>query len=416
MVRIRPFRSLYYNTSSSLGASSLPLHQEHSAPLYHLKKILSELEKEEGNSYPVIRRLITEFKDQKVLLRDPLPFIYVYHIHYESDLSGLPLIRKGFIALGELSDYPLIQKASPLNPSHQSRLLKLLQSSMTLFSPLVMLYQDKRNTLNELLDEACLTLEPFIEVPYSKEIHRIYKITNPQYLKKLYHIMEKQAVLQLDADAGYHALQEFKKEMNEKKFQVQWGMMLFINILDQEGLLEELQKWFEYKIYPFSHESAYKRTRIEFFEDLRIEGYSHPHFGMALHGEENFYLLKLRKERVFLQLDQKEDFPQEWKTMDSCILDQFLFPKLVKQKIISLPKKKEAFLEYALNREEVLHQVRSGKVPLAFFVNTPVSPRMAELLQDPFTFPQASLALSTKPLEGLLMQPLEEDGDDIFTH
>lgn len=439
MAQIRSFRSLHYNTSRFSDLSRyisntdlLSLEQTVHLPkrrLYHIEKILAGINGQaEGDRYKVARKLLDDFKDKKVLVRDQLPFIYVYQVYYRHKISGLDFVRRGFIALGKLENYPAIQDLAPPPPPQKRMFLNLLQNTMTLFSPIVMLYQDKKDRINALLDEACAYQEPALEVSYpNHEIHRVYRITHPTYLKKLQQLIQNKPIFQMNGDPGYSALQEFKQEMDHK-LQLNWGMMVFFNLLDsvpfltptrlvkqileRERFYQELHKWFDIKDYPFETPEDFQRQKIEFFEDLRIEGYGHKHFGLYVQGQKCFQLLSMKEERVFAQLSFLE-VPEPLKKTDPAILDQFLLKKLLKHKLVEFERKRDPLksLRYLSDLEDSLQKVNQGEYEAVFFLNAIPIPDIQELLEKKQAFPQGSLDLSISPLAGLLMQPLEDEGE-----
>ncbi|MEK7485940.1 MAG: DUF1015 family protein [Planctomycetota bacterium] len=425
MVQIRPFRSLHYNTSRFSDWNSLVFQRElpfdfsglfSQRRLYPIEKILARIDKTDPkNSYQEARKLLRDFQRNNILIRDQYPFIYVYYISYQNKISGLKMVRRGFVALGKIEPYSALQEVC-FTPPEKEIFLQLLQSTMMLFSPIVMLYQDPQNQINELLESFCEQQDPCLEVQYpQKETHQLFRISRRECLKEVMHLMDSQTLLQMNLDPGYLALQEFKKEMSEKKFHFDWGMMLFFNLFDTvlfptphrllknilnlDHLQSELNQWFEVKYYPFEIEADFSQAKQEFFEDLRIEGYGHKHFGIFFAGEKKFQLLKMKEKEVSMSLSEQQ-WPNFLKKLDAMILDRFLIKKMLQHQV-----------QYLSDIDDALQNVLQGEYQVVFFLNSLTSHQLKEVLQEKQIFPPGFLGLNTTPLAGLLIQPLEEEGE-----
>jgi uncharacterized protein (DUF1015 family) len=137
------------------------LYEQHPANVVRL-----ELNREEpgdgqqNNSYTRAAKFLKAWRDQGVLMQEPVAALYVYHQLFEAEAQ--PFTRRGFMARVRLEPFgigPLQQAAS--HSSREDR-LKLTQACRANFCPVLGRYPDPEGEVQAMLD-AAVSSQPAIE-------------------------------------------------------------------------------------------------------------------------------------------------------------------------------------------------------------------------------------------------------------
>src|SRR5262249_28585271 len=173
-VKILPFQGYRYNPIkiTSLDNVISPRYDQFKQGMverlyerhpYNIARIIMNKETPEDspsdNRYTRSRALLAEWLEKKVFLRDPRPSIYPYFQDYQ--VAELPArTRKGFVALGEVTDYSeavVLPHEYTLAKPKQDR-LHLLRATLADTGLVLMLYSDPAREIEAKLDS--LTARP----------------------------------------------------------------------------------------------------------------------------------------------------------------------------------------------------------------------------------------------------------------
>ena len=111
----------------------------------------TDADTEANNRYTRSRGLLDSWLEQRVFLQDSEPSLYPYFQTYET--YGLSKTRKGFIALGEVTEYAqkiVLPHERTLSKPKQDR-LNLLRSTLADTGLVFMLYSDPAGEIENLL-------------------------------------------------------------------------------------------------------------------------------------------------------------------------------------------------------------------------------------------------------------------------
>jgi len=131
------------------------------------------------NVYTRAARIMNEWIASGVWVRDSEPGMFAYFQEFVVPDTGERLVRKGFVALGEVVEYSagiVFRHEQTLSGPKADR-IELLRHTNTHFEPIFMLYPDPAGAIDALLDQAVASAPPIAEVTDEYgAIHRIWKL------------------------------------------------------------------------------------------------------------------------------------------------------------------------------------------------------------------------------------------------
>ncbi|MGH9354452.1 MAG: DUF1015 family protein, partial [Terriglobia bacterium] len=190
MARIYPFRALRYNPTTVRLQDVVTQPYDKITPAmqqayyqrspYNLVRIilgLPELFDGDG-AQDVYRRAARDFEEWRrdgILMQEGEPCVFAYSQAFTAPGSGTWCERRGFIALGELSDYSdhVVFRHEQTLSGPKSDRLNLLRATRAHFGQIFMLYSDPGFSAERLLFQS--TAAPDIEVTDEYEVvHRVW--------------------------------------------------------------------------------------------------------------------------------------------------------------------------------------------------------------------------------------------------
>ena len=116
---------------------------------------------ETDNVYPRATRSMDEWIASGILVRDSEPGMFAYFQEFVVPDTGERLVRKSFIALGQVEEYSagiVFRHEQTLTGPKKDR-MELLKHTHTHFEPIFMLYPDPSGIIDELLDQLAIVAE-----------------------------------------------------------------------------------------------------------------------------------------------------------------------------------------------------------------------------------------------------------------
>ena len=150
------------------------------SPYNLVRVILGERKPEDSdneNVYTRAARITGEWIANGIWTRDPEPGMFAYFQEFVVPDTGERLVRKSFIALGEVVEYSagiVFRHEQTLSGPKADR-IELLKHTNTHFEPIFMLYPDPAGTIDALLDQAAAAA-PIAEVTDEYgAVHRMWR-------------------------------------------------------------------------------------------------------------------------------------------------------------------------------------------------------------------------------------------------
>src|SRR3954447_23961335 len=173
------------------------------SPYNLVRVILGERKPEDNasdNVYTRATRAMEEWIANGVWARDAEPGMFAYFQEFVVPDTGERLVRKSFIALGQVEEYSagiVFRHEQTLSGPKKDR-MELLKHTHTHFEPIFMLYGDPLGKIDALLDEASQEA-PIAEVTDEYgAIHRMWKLLP---IARVMDLMAEQKLLIAD---GHH--------------------------------------------------------------------------------------------------------------------------------------------------------------------------------------------------------------------
>jgi uncharacterized protein (DUF1015 family) len=180
------------------------------------------------NVYTRAAGYLSAWQSAGVLARDRQPAMFPYFQEFTVPDTGERLVRKGFIALGPVVDYPagiVHRHEQTLSGPKQDR-LELLRHTHAHFGQIFMLYSDPAGAVDALLDE-CALGAPLAEVADEYgAVHRLWQTTDTARIQAL---MSDKKLLIADGHHRYETALAFHKE-NPDLAGTDRVMMTFVNM------------------------------------------------------------------------------------------------------------------------------------------------------------------------------------------
>jgi uncharacterized protein (DUF1015 family) len=166
---------------------------------------------ESDNVYTRAEHMMQEWIQRGVWVRDAEPGMFAYFQEFIVPDTGERLVRKGFLALGQVEEYSagiVFRHEQTLSGPKKDR-MELLKHTHTHFEPIFMLYSDPAGAIDTLLDEAAAQ-PPIAEVTDEYgAIHRMWKLSDPGRIQQL---MADKKLLIADGHHRYETAMAFRRD------------------------------------------------------------------------------------------------------------------------------------------------------------------------------------------------------------
>jgi uncharacterized protein (DUF1015 family) len=184
------------------------------SPYNLVRVILGEKKDGDSETENVYTRAAAHLNDwiaNGVLARDSEPGIYPYFQEFTVPDTGERLVRKGFIALGQVEDYSanIVHRHEQTLAGPKKDRLELLRHTHAHPEQLFLLYPDPSGGIDRLLDEAAKSA-PLAEITDEYgAIHRVWKIADATRVQQL---MADKKLLIADGHHRYETALAFSRE------------------------------------------------------------------------------------------------------------------------------------------------------------------------------------------------------------
>jgi len=388
-----------------------------------------------NNQYTRAKKYLDIWKKKNILLKENTPSIYLYEQKYILPFTDETKTIRGFIALLKLKEY----KEKKVLP-HEEVLTKPLEDRFNLtvatntqFSAIYGLYHDKKNIIDNIIDDFINHNKPIINYKEAKNLHhKFWQIDDLNIIKKIQKIMQKKIIYIADGHHRYQTMLKYqsyyRKRYNiPKKLEhpVDYIMMFFVN-MDHQGLsilpthrvlynlkemrlktlLEHIKDYFHLQIYNFSDEKEELKIRKIWSEDLKRIGRKMHAFGVYIKNLNRYFLLTLKNEEAYMKMSKIKK-SKYWKKLDVSIIHTLLIDYIlhITKKDIS----NQIYIDYTKDFTEAIEKVKNGKHQVAIILNPPKVREVVKIANRGEKMPQKSTYFYPKILTGLTIYEMTED-------
>jgi uncharacterized protein (DUF1015 family) len=349
-------------------------------------------ENESDNVYTRATRSMQEWIASGVWARDSEPGVFAYFQEFVVPDTGERLVRKGFIALGQVEEYSkgiVFRHEQTLSGPKKDR-MQLLEHTHTHFEPIFMLYPDPSGAIDTLLDRAAAA-PPIAEVTDEYgAIHRMWKLDAAARIQQL---MADKKLLIADGHHRYETAMAFQREHPELPGAGRM-MMAFVN-MHSAGLkilaTHRLVSGVDLSGFPASAAPDFEIREIPSLEALKqawAAGDRRSIIGAAIGNR--LYQLEDRTARGEL---------------DVRILHERLLGETLG--ISEEAVRNERHLRYIRGIDAAVEEVRKGAAQVAFLLKPTSVEQVAETSFGGGVMPQKSTDFYPKLLSGMVMYKLD---------
>jgi uncharacterized protein (DUF1015 family) len=178
---------------------------------------ISPTDDAENNRYTRTARTLTEWKEEKILIQDEKPAIYVYHQIFET--AGQKYTRKGFMCAcravpfgyGMVYPHEMTMSAPKLDR------LMLTTSCKMNFSQIFGLYPDEKNTIQQDLENAVTTGKfPLFEASdHLGVVHRMWVVDDTETVAAVVKAMASKPIFIADGHHRYETACNYRMQVDD---------------------------------------------------------------------------------------------------------------------------------------------------------------------------------------------------------
>ena len=433
MIRIAPFRGLFYNHKKIRDLSKViappydVISKEEQEKLYRKSPynfVRLDLN-QEPDSYSAVAQLFQEWQTEGIFERDQVPAIY-YTTHRFSLRGGETRERQGFFALTELRDFSsgdIRPHEKTLEAPKEDR-LKLMLACDAQLSPIFALYVEPRASINRLLAAAVEGIDPFIDVKQDDAGEcRLWRVTDAGLIRRVQQQMKDQPLLIADGHHRYEATLKYRDQV--RAAQGQWNgreafnfIMTYFTNMDDENLVilpthrlvrgyvlqaflqleDTLQKYFYVEQYPKTPEG-----KGWFLKALRAGAKKQRLIGASFKRDPRYLILRLKNKRIMQRLAKDLSAPLRE-------LDVTTLHLLILEHILGLAPDQQVSgetMRYSQDEEAILQALEKEDYQAAFILNPPKPEEILMIVDAGETMPQKSTYFYPKLSSGLIINKID---------
>jgi uncharacterized protein (DUF1015 family) len=398
---------------------------------------------ESDDRYQRAKKYFTEWQEQGILIQDPVPAIYLYHIDYLLP-SGKRLTRLGLVALVELSDFAegIVKPHEETFSTVTSDRLRLTDACRAQFSQVFSLYSDKEGVIAECMAQAQRNGPPLCSVADGDgAVHTLWPLTDKDTQAEVQRLFLDKALYIADGHHRYSTALRFQEVMRERNGGLAKGspyryVMMYLCAMEDPGLSVLPTHRLLYlpgdvlpagdkglnsilaKLAPgfFLEEMRGGSREILIAEVLaRMDEHAgrQPVFGLYHPGEDRCFLLELKEGAMdeFTRIDR----PQVLRELDVVVLSDLAigsFLGLTRHRC-----EEENLVHYYSDPDDALDVAvkeslgNGAQAPLLFLMNNTRVDQVKKVADAKLIMPHKSTYFYPKILTGLLINKLFVPGD-----
>jgi uncharacterized protein (DUF1015 family) len=393
------------------------------------------------NVYTRAAKTLGEWRTEGILKEEAEPALYGYSQTYTVPGSDEIRERRGFIALGQLSDYAdqVVYRHEQTFPKHKSDRLALFKATRAYCEQIYMLYSDPTFTAEKtifLSKDGESGAPPELEITDEYGVvHRVWKLTDAALIKKVLAAMDDRWLLIADGHHRYETSTAYMHEraaelsVDEKAapkmdasglpapaFPEQAMMMTFVN-MDAPGITILPTHRVAFGLIGFTGNEFAARA-AEYFTVEQIHATPDGHLpgapGLLQHLNETpgiAFIAATRDGDFLLTPIAKKIAPLlEKLSPRQRELDVTQLHKVVLEKLLGLSEetiRAGSHVRYLREATEALQQVGSGNADVAFLIKPVTLEQMKDISLNLEVMPQKSTDFYPKLLSGLAMYTLD---------
>jgi uncharacterized protein (DUF1015 family) len=379
---------------------------------------------ETDNRYTRSRGLLDSWMRQRVFIQDSQPSLYPYFQTHET--GGSSKTRKGFIALGEVTEYSqkvVLPHERTLSKPKQDR-LNLLRSTLADTGLVFVLYSDPASEIEDLLASVTTRAADMRALDLHGEANQLWKASDPSWIERVTALMAGKQVIIADGHHRYEVARLFSQEIagnaaaNACWDLYRYKLMSFVRLesegitifpihrllhslkeFDAAALLRRMNEYFVVEEYPSA--AADKFTTLDFLmqSSKRQQQAASNAFVLYFPSLEKFALIKLRSGAAE-KLVWPADKSVAWRKLDVSVLHVVILGHLLG--VGEQQLEDQTNLEYVSDSVEAVKLADAKLHQCAVLMNATLIQQVKEVVEAGDILPQKSTHFHPKLMEGLV--------------
>lgn len=437
MAIVKPFRGMRYNperindlsmvTSQPYDRVRHGLQDKYYAQSdYSIVKIIKGKESaddgENNNVYTRARDFLGRWLDEGVLIREDTPALYVLHQTFPLP-DGQRYTRKALQIGLEISTFDegiVLPHERTLSGPKVDR-LNLVRATQTYVGSIFMLYPDKENRVNNIVDSAIQNMEPIVvhELFESDVEQRFWIVTDPDVIARVEAEMApKRKLIIADGHHRYETAINYRDEMRASHPDApadagfNYRMVTLVSMSDpglvilpthrlissytaktSKTVIEDAGRYFQ--VEPVADRAAMEAS-------LAAATPGEPRIGFY---DGEFVVLTLKEPDVMVEIAPDRD--PAWRSLDVSVLHEVLLERVMGLSKESVERKEN--IDYLRDVEMGFEQVDKGDANCLFILNPTRMSQVRDCTAAGAKMPQKSTDFYPKIISGLVAMPIGPD-------
>ena len=388
----------------------------------------------QNNVYTRAGRKIDEWIEEKILVQDAAPSIYVYSQEFCVPGTNTRRTRMGFIALARLEDYEarvIFRHDHTLSGPRADR-IELLRKTHAQTGQLFLLYDDPSKQIDTWLEQVART-NPEVELRDEFGVtHRMWPVPEPAFAERIQKAMAEKSIVIADGHHRYETALSYRDERRARAGRAdpqapyEFAMATFVNThskgltvlathrlvrnlpeFDFDDFRNALAPYFDWYAYPFVSAEERAAAYAEFRKDLERPNHGRRAIGAYQRASRSsadaFYLFVLRRGVDLESL--LPDLSEGQRGLDVVLLHRLILDKGLG--ITAEAVTAEQNLAYEREMEAAIAAVDRGDAQMALLLNPVRVEQMMKIALAGDVMPQKSTDFYPKMLSGLAVYRID---------
>ena len=378
----------------------------------------------QSNRYTRSKELLDQWLASQVFVQDLEPSVYPYFQSYQ--VEGIQKQRKGFVALGEVTDYAqkiVLPHERTLSKPKQDR-LQLLRETRADTGLVFMLYSDPEGAIERILDMH--TSGPPLEkaLDLNQEENSLWRIEDPGVIQKIQGLLSSKTVIIADGHHRYEVARLFSQEVHaQATSDPRWDLyrfklMSFVRLeatgitifpihrlvhslrdFDATRLLNQMRQFFVVEEYPINGSDKFTTLDFLVHASRKQQASGANCFVVYLPSLRRFVLSKLRPESE-AAVEWPVDKSSDWRKLDVAILQVVILGHILG--ISDQKLAEQSHLEYVSHHADAIQITEVKNYQCAFLLNPTPIDQVKMVVESGDILPQKSTHFHPKLMEGLV--------------
>ncbi|MHC4117893.1 MAG: DUF1015 domain-containing protein [Planctomycetota bacterium] len=374
------------------------------------------------NQYTRAAEYLRKWIEEGALKQDSDEAVYAYVQDFE--WAGVGFQRLSFIALAKLEEFGGVVKPHEriLNKPLVDR-LNLKRATEAGFGLVFMLYEDKQNIADEIMNRAA-TADPLIDFVDDQDVrHRLFAITAAGEIEQIAKMMDSKSCVIADGHHRYTTGLTYAAESDnpEAKYQMlafantcQKGLIVLpthrlvgnLEDFSFEKMLTDLKEKFEVSELKFDSARSKTDARGEMLARMKAQ-FADGKSTFGIYGSNGAFYVAVLKDPGAMD-SVVPDMSPAWRSLDVSILHKLILEELlgIDEEKLARNENIEYMKDTANAIDDSISQVDQGQKQAAFFMNPVKMNQLMKVTDAGERMPQKSTYFYPKVYTGLTIHKL----------